>query len=215
MSGSKLTHDSSPLRYTYSRTVRRGCGTTDVQMGGLNTNNCLTLTTIAVYCAVLSGCNPSEPVHLQPTVEEKPLASIVRANDPSVEEQLLSGFGAVEDNSWRWVGPHFAVALGVPSGVSARGAFVVLDFTLPDVSVKTLKSITISGLFGDLPLSPETYDTPGAHMYQREIPPTALKTDDVEVQFNVDKFIGPTQADSRQLSLIITSIQLQPQSQIK
>ena len=169
------------------------------------------LITIAVCCALFSGCNRSEPVNLQHTVEEpKPLASVLRVNDPSISGQLLSGFGAVEANSWRWVGPNFAVALGVPPGIAASGASVVLDFSLPDASVKILKRLTISGRVGGATLSPETYDTPGAHKYQREIPASALKADNLEVQFNVDKFIGPSEVDRRQLSLVVSSIQLQP-----
>jgi hypothetical protein len=169
------------------------------------------LSILAAFAVMLAGCNRSEPVNLQTTVEEpKPLASVLRVSDPSISGQLLSGFGAVEANSWRWVGPNFAVALGVPPGVAASGASVVLDFSLPDASVKILKRVTISGRVGDAALSPETYDTPGAHKYQREIPATALKADNVQVQFNVDKFIGPSEADRRQLSLVVSSIQLQP-----
>ena len=164
---------------------------------------------VVCFCAMLSGCKTSDPVHLQPTVEEaRPLASVVRMGDQSASSQLLSGFGAIEASSWRWSGPEFAVALGVPPGAKQNGATLTLDFSLPDVSIKSLKQLTVSATAGDAKLEPETFHTTGAHTYSRDIPASAFTSDALQVHFTVDKFLKPEGGDNRQLSLVLTSIEL-------
>jgi len=164
---------------------------------------------LAAYpCAVLSGCKSSDPIRPQRTIEEaRPLASVVRMDDVAAGAQLLSGFGAIEANSWRWTGPQFAVALGVPPGAKQNGGALALEFTLPDVSINALKQLTISGMAGDVSLAPETYSTVGAHTYSRDIPASAFKSEPLQVRFNVDKFLKP-EGDYRHLSLVVTSIEL-------
>jgi hypothetical protein len=164
---------------------------------------------LAIYLyVVLSGCRSKEPIRSQPTIEEaQPLASVVRMGDAAAGSQLLSGFGAVEANSWRWSGPQFAVALGVPPGAKQTGAALALEFSLPDVSIKTLKQLTVSAVAGDVSLAAETYSTPGAHTYSRDIPASAFKSEPLQVRFNVDKFLKP-EGDNRQLSLVVTSVEL-------
>jgi len=159
-------------------------------------------------CAVLSGCRNKEPIRSQPTVEEpRSLSIVVRMSDAAASAQLLSGFGAVEAGSWRWSAPQFAVALGSPPGAKQNGATLALEFALPDVSIKTLKQMTVSAPTGDVTLGPETSSTPGGHTSSRAIPPPAFKSDPLQVRFNVDKFLKP-EGDYRQLSLVVTSVEL-------
>lgn len=168
------------------------------------------LLSVLCVCAALSACSKkSESIHPQPTVEEsKPLASVVRTNDPAVSSQLLSGFSAIEGGSWRWAAPHFAVAFGVPPGAAKNGGTISLAFTLPDISIKTLKTLTVSGQVGDFALTPEAYSTAGAQVYSRDLPASVFNSDLLQAQFTVDKFLQPD-GDKRQLSLVVTSIQLQ------
>ncbi len=121
------------------------------------------------------ACKRPDPIRLQPTIEEPAApASVVRIADPSTSEQLLRGFYGRENGSWRWTAPKFTVALGVPPSAPKLGAALALDFTLPDASVRELKRITIGASVGGEKLSPETFDTPGAHEYRREIPAAAF-----------------------------------------
>lgn len=162
-------------------------------------------------CLLLLGCKNQESIQLQPTIEEAAApASTIQAGEPSASSQFLSGFGAIEGNSWRWAEPDFAVLLGVPPGAATRGAALVLAFNLPDVSIQNLKQITLSGQAGAVPLSPETYDTPGSHSYRRDLPASAFPNDTIEIHFHADKYLQLS-GDSRRLSLIVTSIQLQTQ----
>jgi hypothetical protein len=167
------------------------------------------LITVSIFI-IVCGCKSGDSVSSQPTVEEpKHLASIVRANDTAVSSQLLNGFGAIEAQSWRWTAPHFTVALGVPPGADKNGASLVLAFTLPEISIKNLKSFTVSAKAGDAVLAPQTYEKAGAQTYMRDIPASAFKSEALQVQFDVDKFLQQP-GDKRQLSLIVTSIQLEP-----
>jgi hypothetical protein len=159
---------------------------------------------------MLSGCKSKDPIRLQATVEEPPpLASVIRANDPKVSSQLLSGFGAIEGNSWRWSGPHFVAVLGGPPQAGKNGASLLLTFSLPEASVKSLKQITLSGKAGDFVLSPEAYHTAGPHTYRRDLPASVFKSETLQVQFDTDKYLELPE-DKRQLGVVVSAIQLDP-----
>lgn len=168
---------------------------------------CKILNTLWI-CILLSACKSEGPIHLQPTIEEAPApASRIQAGDPAASSQFLTGFSAIESNSWRWAEPDFSVLLGVPPGAASKGASLLLTLNLPDISIKDLKRITLSGQAGGISLSPETYDTAGPHMYRRDLPASLLIGDTLEVHFHADKFLQLS-GDSRRLSLIVSSVQL-------
>ena len=134
-------------------------------------------------------------------------ASVVKMNDPDAAAQLLSGFYAVEENSWRWVGRKFSVALHPPRGAAQQGAFLRLKFNLPNGLVKQ-GPVTVSASVGSQALMPETYTEGGNYSYVRDIPASALGGD-VVVNFTCDKALPPANGDIRELSLIAVSVGLE------
>jgi hypothetical protein len=154
------------------------------------------------------ACKRPDPIRLQPTIEEPAtLVSMIRIADPSTSSQLVRGFYPLESNTFRWAAGKFSVALGTPAAAHTNGAWLVLIFNLPDVSIQTLKKITLTAKTGDVELSPEVYTTPGEHQYRREVPVSALTKDVFEADFTVDKFLTLPN-DSRELGLVVTRIGL-------
>ncbi|PYT11932.1 MAG: hypothetical protein DMG59_25025 [Acidobacteria bacterium] len=132
--------------------------------------------------------------------------STVRMADVSASGQLIRGFHELVANTWRWTAGRFTIALQTPRGADENGAWLILKFVIPDVSLNRLKSMTLSAKAGDANLGAETFTTPGEHQYRREVPASALKQDLVNVDFSLDKFL--TQGE--ELGIIVTEIGLAP-----
>lgn len=157
----------------------------------------------------LIACKRPDPIRLQPTIEEAaPPASIVRTADAATAGQLLRGFYALEQNSWRWTSPHFAVLLGTTSGARRDGATLDLRFALPEQLIQALKTVTVSANVGATALAPEKYTTSGDHEYRRDVPASAFRGDSVTAQFTVDKSLTPPN-ETRNLALVVFSIGLE------
>jgi hypothetical protein len=164
---------------------------------------------IESLCIVTMACKPITPIRLQPTIEDSALASSIRFSETAKADQLLRGFYDIQSGSWRWTAPQFAVVLGTPAGAATRGARLTLEFALPDVSIASLRNMTVAAKIGDLPLPPETYTTPGPHQYRQEVPASAFVKQGTTVEFSVDKFLTPPN-DGRNLALVVTAIALDP-----
>src|ERR1700732_3619239 len=78
----------------------------------------------------------------EPLDEQSFLASSIKVTDPASATQFLTGFYPMED-TWRWTMKDFSVALGPPGTAAQRGAKLVLYFSVPDMVIEKLKSITL------------------------------------------------------------------------
>lgn len=160
-------------------------------------------------CTITLACKRPGPIHLEPTIEEPPeLASTLRSADATAPRQLIRGFYGLEQNTWRWTAPRFTVILGTPPAAVKSGAVLFLKFNLPDQIIGALKSITIVAKAGGAVLSPQTFTAAGAHEYRREIPASAFTTDNIQVDFSLDKFLKPP-GESRELGLAVTAVGLE------
>ncbi len=169
-----------------------------------------TISLAAALCASTIACREKTLSRLEPTIEEaRPLTSAIRFSDQPRGDQLVRGFYELQGGSWRWTAPQFDVLLGAPANAAGRGAKLFLEFNLPDPSIASLKSITLTAKVNNVPLAPETYTTSGLHEYRREAPSAAFSTPDVIVEFSVDKFLTPP-GDGRNLALVVTAVALEP-----
>jgi hypothetical protein len=167
-------------------------------------------TALAILLALsLAGCK-SNQVETGATLEKasRPVSSI-QMGDAKSAGQLVNGFHSIEDNAWRWTERQFAVALAPPAGASQNGAVLKLRVSVPAVSIEKLKSLTLTASIDGADLAPETYDQPGQHVYQREIPASQIKGDLVKVSFTLDKAIPPGGGDLRELGIIVLSAALE------
>jgi hypothetical protein len=144
-------------------------------------------------------------------VSEEPagLVTMIHTADPRAAVQLLRGFHEVEESAWRWAAGEWAVTLRVPKGAAQKGANLIMKFAVADVSIQKFGSLTISGKLDTLDLTPEKYTAAGPATYTRAIPASALSGESVTVVFKSDKFIAASDADQRDLSVIVQLIGLE------
>jgi hypothetical protein len=141
---------------------------------------------------------------------EDGLASVINVADPADSAQLVRGFSNVEADAWRWSTSKFSVVLRPPAGSAQNGAKLELHFTLHDAVVGKLGPVTVSAIVNGTPVAPETFSQPGDFVYSHDVPPEALGSDVVTVEFSTDKALEPTDKDKRELSLIVKTIGLVP-----
>lgn len=155
------------------------------------------------------ACKRPDPIRLQPTIEEPAeLASMIRIADASTSAQLLRGFYALDQPTWRWTAPRFTVALGAPPGAQTNGARLVLRFDVIEQSITTFKRITLNAKVGEVQLEPETITTAGQHEYRRDVPAAAFTKNVLPADFTVDRFLKP-EGDGRELGLIVSMVGLE------
>jgi len=148
----------------------------------------------------LSAFTEEEPAHL---------LSAVQVGDPHSAPQLLSGWHRIEADAWRWTARKFSVALRPPPGSPMLGAVLQFRFTLPEIVIRLLASVTLSASLPNLQLLSKTYDHIGDALYAASIAPGVLVGDSVRVDFLLDKAILPSQADGRELGVIAHSVSLE------
>jgi len=167
------------------------------------------LAVLQVSCGGGSGTqSASLPPEKKAIESAAALPSTVAAGDPAQAGQLVSGFHAIENNSWRWTARQFAVSLGTPAGAARSGATLELKLTVPPPTIEKLQSLTLSASIAGKDLGPETYSRPGPYVYRRDVPAGQLGSSPVKVEFQLDKAMQPGGADVRELGVVVSSIAL-------
>lgn len=145
------------------------------------------------------------PATIEPGVA---LASTVNVADPAHAVQLVKGFHAVENDAWRWTQGRFAVNLQPPVSAAAKGAFLVMKFTVPDIIIRNLKDVTINATVNGQHLPPAAFAAAGPQTLRLAVPAHALAGDAVRCEFVLDKTLPPSPQEQRELGVIVASIGL-------
>jgi hypothetical protein len=162
---------------------------------------------LLVALALLPGCNRSRVPVAETEEEAGPkMATVLHVADPRADQQLITGFHAVEQNAWRWTEERFSVSLRPPRDAGKKGAILQLKFSIPEVSISKLGAMALEASIADSKLGKESYTKSGEFTYSREIPPKLLAGDAVRVDFAVDKHLEPGGGDIRKLAVIVTSV---------
>jgi hypothetical protein len=141
----------------------------------------------------------------EPLAQQSFLGSSINMSDPSSSAQLLTGFYPVED-TWRWTKKDFSVVLGRPGTASEKGARITLIFSVPDLVIQKLRSITLHAEVNGVVLPAETYTKPGDYTYTRDLAPASFTAERVNVNFHLDKALPPSAALSRELGVIVSAV---------
>lgn len=159
-----------------------------------------------------SACKRRErKIRVQQTEEDAAvLNSVARMGDPRAAPQLLKGFYAIENNSWRWTAGTFAVALRPPRNAMLNGATLHFRFALPEAILSKVKSVTLSASVNGTALAPETYTKTGEFDYSRDVDAKLLAGEAVNVEFRMDHFVPAGAIEDRELGLIASSAGLEP-----
>ncbi len=170
--------------------------------------------TLALAAAALAvgGCKGK---HSQPAVQNEEaqpaaqLLSSLKMNDEAAPAHLLKGFYVVENNAWRWTAGSFTVLLKPPVAAAQRGGTLSLSFSVPEISIAKLKTLTLTASIGTTKLKPETYTKPGPYTYTADVPADLLSKESVTIDFALDHSLSPGTVDLRELGLIATAVGLE------
>jgi hypothetical protein len=174
--------------------------------------NSVLLVTICLCLLVPAACRKSE-VKGKPadTIEEAPsLLPMVQVADPKASAQLVKGFHNVEGNSWRWTMGRFSAVLSPPPGASKNGANLVLRFSIPEAVIHKVGPMSLSAVVDGTPLEPQTYSSAGQQVFSRAVPQSAVAKNVVAVDFSLDKYLPPSEADRRELGVVVSVIGFEP-----
>ncbi len=170
----------------------------------------LSFAAVLIAAIAAPACRYSRAPRERASMNDGEPASVVNVADPRADFQLTKGFWTVESGAWRWTMKNFTVALKPPAGSAEKSAALELKFTIPEVMFNRVGPMTVDAHINGQDLGPETYPSAGSFAYRREVPAAVLGTPVVAVDFAVDKGLPPGPQDTRELSLIVTSIGLLP-----
>jgi len=161
---------------------------------------------ILVPLLLSAGCKQKRKWAVpEPLGDQSFLASSIKVTDPASATQFLTGFYPMED-TWRWTMKDFSVALGLPGTSALKGARLVLYFSVPDMVIEKLKSITLSAVANGLTLPAETYTKSGDYAYSRDLPPECFTAEKVTINFHLDKSLHASGTELRELGVIVSAI---------
>src|SRR5260370_41529340 len=154
-------------------------------------------------CLLLTGCKRRDrKVRVVQTDEDSAsLASVIHMSDPSAAAQLLKGFHAIEEKSWRWTMGEFAIVLRPPRNAAAKGATLHFKFTLPEAVLAKVKPVSLSASVNGTALPPATYTQAGELGYSRAAHDKLLSGDAVNLEFKLDKFLPAGPVETRELGV--------------
>ncbi|MEO8098884.1 MAG: hypothetical protein ABI811_14375 [Acidobacteriota bacterium] len=128
----------------------------------------------------------------------------VNLANPSSDSQL-TGLYPADGQPWRWSGPRFSVNL---NRGSIGAPWLDVQLFVPEASIEKLSRITLTGRVGSHQLPHETFTRAGEFTYSRPIDAAWFTNGSATVEFELDKWLPASPADSRELGLVVRSIRL-------
>ena len=150
-----------------------------------------------------SGAATADPVSPQGDVRAYVLAES-RMTSPYTGFHLQQGWHAPEHHGmeygiWRWTHRRFSVTLDLTAPLAP--ATLRFLFHLPEPLLAEHPSLTLRATVNGTPLPPATFSTPGEHEYSGTLPSLASGT--VQVDFELDRALGPSDKDQRELGVLV------------
>lgn len=150
------------------------------------------------------------PVQRQPFENFRPYRStrIVNMSDGDATVRIVRDVDAGLAGSWRWAGQHPTIR--VPGG-PVENLLYVIDFTLPEVTIKDTGPVTLSFYVNDRLLDRVRYSSPGVQHFEKRVPDGWTQEDqEATVGAEIDK-MWTSPEDGKHLGFILTSIGLKQQ----
>ena len=118
--------------------------------------------------------------------------------DPWSDIDLVSGWHALENGSWRWTERIFEVRLSTRPTADPTLRF---HFILSDALLKVVGSIQLHATLAGRQLPSCKYTSAGEQLYSQPIGIDVQANDHLLVRFELDKALSPSAADSRERGL--------------
>jgi tRNA (mo5U34)-methyltransferase len=115
---------------------------------------------------------------------------------------LLEGWHHVEDTGWRWTERQFSAR--ATSRLGMRHSRITMRLFVPPFMIEKFGSITLRAKIDDAEVQPLVMRDPGVHVFVRKIPKPSEATLAV---FHVDNVVGPDEGYSRELGIIVASLE--------
>jgi hypothetical protein len=165
-----------------------------------------------VYPLAVSSCRPRRDLS-QYTIEDYKanLLSEIQLGNPEHGPQLKSGFHQIEEGSWRWTEPEFSVELKAPFAGQKAGATLYVKAVLPEVILLKTGPVTCKARVNSTELGQHTYPKAGEIDFRLEVPPAALRAEELIFTFTVSPGLPPNSfpGDGRALGWIVSAIGLE------
>jgi hypothetical protein len=116
--------------------------------------------------------------------------------------ELLEGWHHVEESGWRWTQKRFSAR--ATSHVGMKHSRVSMRVFAPPLAIEKFGSITLRAWIDDAEVQPMVMDEAGIHVFVRKIPRQAEVT---SVVFELDNVLGPGPEYSRELGIIVASLE--------
>jgi hypothetical protein len=168
-----------------------------------------------ILSLALCGCQ-SQPETYAPPVQRQPFENfrpyrssrIVNMSDGDATVRIVRDVDAGLADSWRWTGQHPTIR--VPGG-PVENLLYVIDFTLPEVTIKDTGPVTLSFYVNDRLLDQIRYSSPGTQHFEKLVPDGWVQEgQEATVGAEIDK-IWTSPEDEKRLGFILTSIGLKQQ----
>jgi tRNA (mo5U34)-methyltransferase len=114
--------------------------------------------------------------------------------------ELTGGWHPVEFGAWRWTERTFGIRL---RRERLEGCVLTFRFHLPRPLMERLGGpVTMRASVEGVELPAKAYDHEGEHVYRQRLP-GSLRGESCEVTFSLDKALGPTAEDHRELGVLV------------
>lgn len=110
--------------------------------------------------------------------------------------RLLDGWHHLENETWRWTAKKFSVEIDT---AGASNATLTLHFYLPEPVAALHPSVMLRARLNGQDLPPIAYNSVGQHSYSARMANLAPGT--TQIEFELDRCIGPTASDPRELGV--------------
>ena len=116
--------------------------------------------------------------------------------------ELLEGWHDAAGEAWRWTAGAFSVA--IPRELHGASKIAV-EVYVPPVLIERFGTVTLSAQMGGVELEPAVFSAEGEYSFVRALP---VNVPDGVLQFRLSNAIAASEADDRELGIIVAAIQL-------
>ncbi len=144
---------------------------------------------------------PSADLAASAGAAPKPELSYLNTGEARSKPQLLSGWHAIEEGSWRWMAREGQAVLLAPQQWPVN--FELKLFFPSDHMKRAGGPVTVSVLLSGTLFAQETYSRPGVYTLTQPVPPGAVSTAAPKLTIRLNRALPPSDADKRELGAVV------------
>jgi len=127
--------------------------------------------------------------------------SYINTGDVRAKPQLISGWHGIEDGAWRWAAREAQAVLATPRDLPVN---FEMRLYFPDEHMQRVGGpVTVAVLLDGKPFVQETYPAPGPRTILKPVPAGSLSKPATSVTIRLDRAVGPSDADRRELGVVV------------